>query len=240
MSAPKFTPKSLSGLIAWLDGADLTSLTIATGVSQWSDKSGNGFHAVQATGSRQPLSGVKTINGRNALQFLGNANQTYMTLSGTLLANTVITVFRNDNTTFSDYDGIIVARSSLSTKVSNSAYASGYTGDSAGTAKLLTSLGQTSVLVYLDGLAQSAANFDNFAVGVSADPITNTHNLIVTDDNASAGAMFYCIGTDTFNALGFRHWDGDIGEIIIYNRGLTAGEIAAIYTKYLKPKWGLP
>jgi hypothetical protein len=39
---------------AWFDAADQSTITISTGVSEWRDKSGNGRHATQSTGSNQP------------------------------------------------------------------------------------------------------------------------------------------------------------------------------------------
>lgn len=47
-----FTPASVASLVAWYR-ADL-GVTIATGVSQWADQSGNGYHMAQATGGNQP------------------------------------------------------------------------------------------------------------------------------------------------------------------------------------------
>lgn len=38
----------------WQDAADLSTITIATGVSEWRDKSGNNRHFTQATGTNQP------------------------------------------------------------------------------------------------------------------------------------------------------------------------------------------
>jgi hypothetical protein len=38
----------------WLDASDISTITIATGVSEWRDKSGNGANATQATAANQP------------------------------------------------------------------------------------------------------------------------------------------------------------------------------------------
>ena len=48
-----FSPQSIPGLTWWLDGADATSMTFSSGsnITQWRDKSGNGFHA---TGVNSP------------------------------------------------------------------------------------------------------------------------------------------------------------------------------------------
>jgi hypothetical protein len=51
---PAWTPARLPGLALWLSAADLSTITIATGVSEWRDKSGNGRHYSQGTGAAQP------------------------------------------------------------------------------------------------------------------------------------------------------------------------------------------
>ena len=50
----QFSPTSIANCALWLDGADASTITTATGVSQWNDKSGNGFNLTQDTGSLQP------------------------------------------------------------------------------------------------------------------------------------------------------------------------------------------
>ena len=68
-----WTPADLPGApAAWFDAADASTITATGGsVSQWSDKSGNGRHAQQATPSAQPTSGTATMGGRNVLTFGG-------------------------------------------------------------------------------------------------------------------------------------------------------------------------
>lgn len=53
--AAAWTPASIGGLKVWLDVTDAASVTVSTGASQINDLSGNGNHATQATGSRQPV-----------------------------------------------------------------------------------------------------------------------------------------------------------------------------------------
>lgn len=53
--AAAWTPASIAGLKVWLDMTDAASVTVATGASQINDLSGNGNHATQATGSKQPV-----------------------------------------------------------------------------------------------------------------------------------------------------------------------------------------
>lgn len=70
---------------AWFDADDLSTITIATGVSEWRDKSGNGRNATQTTGGNQPALSVGSFNGRNTLLFDGVDD--FMTYDGTFLVN---------------------------------------------------------------------------------------------------------------------------------------------------------
>lgn len=62
-------PSALTNLVAWYKSD--VGTTIATGVSQWNDQSGNGNNLVQATGSLQPALTSNAINGLPALTFDG-------------------------------------------------------------------------------------------------------------------------------------------------------------------------
>jgi hypothetical protein len=54
---------------AWFDAADLSTITIATGVSEWRDKSGNERHMTQATAGVQPPLDLETKNGLACIRF---------------------------------------------------------------------------------------------------------------------------------------------------------------------------
>ena len=69
---PAWTPYLLSSLRAWYDAADAATIVESGGlVSQWNDKSGAARHVTQGTGSAQPTTGVRTLNGLNVLDFDG-------------------------------------------------------------------------------------------------------------------------------------------------------------------------
>lgn len=72
MAFVPWTPADLTaGLELWLDAADASARTVASGVvSELQDKSGNNWHAQQADSSRRP--GLTTINGQDALVFDGS------------------------------------------------------------------------------------------------------------------------------------------------------------------------
>ena len=56
----------------WLDANDESTITIATGVSEWRDKSGNARNVTQATGGTQPTYTLDALNGKSVLSFSGS------------------------------------------------------------------------------------------------------------------------------------------------------------------------
>lgn len=69
--ASAFTPATLTPT-AWWDASDTATIShVAGAVTQIDDKSGNGNHFVQDTGSAQPKTGTRTINSLNVLDFDG-------------------------------------------------------------------------------------------------------------------------------------------------------------------------
>jgi len=56
----------------WLDAADLSTISVAPGVSELRDKSGNGRNFAQGTGGAQPTLTPNGLNGRNVLSFNGS------------------------------------------------------------------------------------------------------------------------------------------------------------------------
>ena len=65
----------VAGYYAWYDAADTSTITLSgSNVTQWDDKSGNGYHLTQGTDSRRPQSGTRTMNTRNVLDYSGNVD----------------------------------------------------------------------------------------------------------------------------------------------------------------------
>jgi len=73
-----FEPNSVDGLILWFDAQE--GITESSGdVSQWVDRSDNGFYATQSTAGNQPFlsESIAQINGKNAVRF-ENASSNFM------------------------------------------------------------------------------------------------------------------------------------------------------------------
>jgi hypothetical protein len=66
-----WTPAQLRTAL-WLDAADLSTISVATGASTWQDKSGNQRHFAQETGGTQPTLTPNGLNGQNVLSYNGS------------------------------------------------------------------------------------------------------------------------------------------------------------------------
>lgn len=77
-------PRAIAGLVAWFDADDIATFTLdGSAVSEWRDKSGNGYAVSQSTGNNQPLR-TGTIGGRACIDFDGSND--YLSSDGTGLA----------------------------------------------------------------------------------------------------------------------------------------------------------
>ena len=69
-AAEAFSPAGIRGLELWLDASDTNSVTVTNGrVSQWNDRSTNGFHAVQTVAESRPGYRSQLRGGLPMLQF---------------------------------------------------------------------------------------------------------------------------------------------------------------------------
>jgi hypothetical protein len=89
-----WTPADIDTAL-WLDAADTSTITTATGndVSNWADKSGNGRDMAQGTALSQPQTGSTIINGLNAIYFDGINDGMHTVAGATWLNNTEFTIF---------------------------------------------------------------------------------------------------------------------------------------------------
>lgn len=235
-------------LALWLDFSDRNTLYDATSggslvadggaIARLEDKSGNGFHATQATLNNRPLVGAGLINGRSVGVFDG-------TNDALVLSGGALDIFRNKS------QGYIFAVISSSTATSG------------GVIRALTNLGghrfgmdivTTSVTAYgrrLDNdlfitasiarpsgliLAASQANWSSGNVSAEV------NGVIGTPTNYSSGAgnssdtesNAFVIGSGIISGF----FLGNICEIVVCNSPLTADQITSL-RNYLNAKWAV-
>lgn len=221
---PAFSPLALSPM-AWFDASNAASIISSGGaVSQWSDLSGNGYHATQGTGASQPITGTRTVNGLNGLDFDGTNDQ--MTLPAGLYglsngANTAyaVVVWDSDATTQRPFSGSMTAGAYKFLKIS---------------ATLLQ--GEVGTGLSNRSVTSDLVNPHIYELKSNVSSVNMTRDGAV---GASLGAPVFSNMTD-FNISfqpGVGDWvNGIICEIFFFNRELTTAERNQI-GNYLE-RWG--
>ena len=213
----------------WYDASDSDTITESGGaVSQWDDKSGNGIHLTQGTGSDQPTTNSRTIGNLNVLDFTpndfisGNAPVT----SPSFLTNIVmiadniidngIYIALVDSSTFNQIEGLL--------GIINSKFRiGGYDG------------------TFTDARAGSPQIGTSYILGVNIES-TSSRKLYVDGENiANLTTTITPTGIDTLgvgcsiDSTPSAYINGAIGEIIYYTDANSREKIEG----YMAHKWNL-
>ena len=230
----------------WLDAADLSTITIATGVSEWRDKSPNVRHA--ATTVRKPELLLNAQNGLSAIKFTKNSATKLDTPDFSIAPNrkfcTFVVASGAGLISSSTYPRIWVAKGAGDAAALGSTYQQGYlgAGGSNGSAAFLA--GATSPIApELTGISTTlpvllTGRFGT--AGLAADNISLAIN---------GGAQTYASGrTGSLSTTGIRvgsdvsaqttsSWDSWIGEVVLTLD--ISFRLSQIIEGYLAWKWGL-
>lgn len=223
-----FLPNSLSGGVLWLDAAAPATITKdgSNKVSQWDDKFPTANNATQGTGANQPTLLIGEINGRDAISLTGGAPP-FMTLDATI-NGTDLTVFSAFVSTESNGQGTILGDSGGNERMM------AYDPDIGGDGALVTNDGTTQVIFNLTSSFKdiSVLLMNEFEVGVG-------QRLSFNGDLKKTDSYDGTIISDQIGRLGTGiQVGGNLGELLVYNRILSASEILAVEI-YLSNKWGI-
>jgi hypothetical protein len=224
-TASGFDPRRIAGISAWYDASVTSSVTIATGVSQWNDLSGNNRHVFQSTGNNQPAyTGV--INGKLALSFDGTNDKLETASAVTLMGadygmSGFCVATRNLGTTIAAQDDFSSPRpwswrGRWSTGI-------GYFHG----ANVLTLTVPDNSDPFVGTVQQSGAgvsvryNGGTFATSATAPPAVQFNKVLVVGAISSSS-----------------YYGSLIAELIFYARELTTSERQAV-ERYLGKKWGI-
>lgn len=224
LSVDTILPNRIPNLTLWLDAADASTITnVAGAVSQWNDKSGNGNNVTQAVGAQQPITGTRTVNGLNGIDFDGSDDN--LSVPATAFnygASTCIYVHFPDVTT-----NLAVINSNGSGGASTRFFFNNQQiaiGNGARTRPVLTS-GSTLVNV---------ARVNKTGSSVQRAIWNNEPELSDSISRLGIGTIF-TIGT---NGSGLTPYNGIMCEILFWQRELNNAEVNQILS-YLKKKWGV-
>lgn len=225
--AAPFVPSNLADLKLWLDASDPSTITQSGGsISQWSDKSPNGNNATQSSGTSQPITGTRTINGLNTVDFDGVND--FLTVPSGLYTissgpNTAFVVFATDNTAIEQR---IVSGASTAIRwglvLNSGSPLTAYNGSGVTQSVTLDTLQHIFDMTRSGAFLTSCYDGVNGATGSSASDVTSTSMAIGRKSNS--GPVYF---------------DGLLGEIIMYSRALSNDDANAVRA-YLKTKWNTP
>jgi len=246
-------PSSLAP-VAWFDASDTSTITASSGaVSQWNDKSGNGYNLSQATGLNQPTTGTRTQNGLNVIDFDGSND---WLRTGNVIAQ-IVTSKAMSIFWVVKSDTVAAARAMLSIGRTNWDIATCFAALQEANSVLSTGIGigdgdpnnpkfvayshiQATVepRCYAMTVSGSAGTFDTYVnkhdgidtVLAGAMPVTS----FLT---SSSGDLRVTVGARQGTSPGV-FWDGWIGEIVIFDRSLSTADRTNI-RDYLMAKWAI-
>lgn len=217
-----FSPNQLTSLTLWYDASTVTGVTSGNALSQWDDLSSNDNHAVQATGDNQPLWVDNVVNGNAIIRFDGND---FLQLTAII-----------PNTDYDDYTSFVVMKQRTSgtqmiALATDGVYGAPFTVQDIGDG-----------FIYIAGKSNYAAttggNQNTFQYFTTT---SNTGTLGLRINGIDKSMIPAGISGGSFTYIcrrGGDYGDGDIAELLFYNRFLTETEILSVET-YLKAKYGL-
>ncbi|MCA1590977.1 MAG: hypothetical protein LC734_11470, partial [Acidobacteria bacterium] len=167
--ASGFSPASISGLQLWLKADALAGLADGTAVSSWTDSSGNGRAAAQASGTLQPLYKTAIVNSLPVVRFDGSND---FLRTGNFTVNQPITVFAVVKAAALGADEIIFDSANSSPRAVLDLSTTGPSGEAYAGASLLNSAVTASRFQLWSAIFNGASSklaFDG-AAGVTGDP----------------------------------------------------------------------
>jgi hypothetical protein len=250
-SQESFTPASIANLKAWYDASDTGTITASgSAVTQWNDKSGNAYNVTQGTAAQRPVTGTRTQNGLNMIDFQSNDVLVAATASDwTFMSNaTGCTVFVAAFYDTDNVDRIIyTTNGSTTANVGHEAYVGagdslsadtsrGVGGTLVSNALALGTLTDNSAKYFslkVDNANATAANRLLARINAGAETGGNVQTGTVS---TSAPATPLFIGA--YNTSGASGFNGGMCEMIFYSGILSDANILLV-NDYLAAKWAI-
>jgi len=232
--ASGFNPKSISGLKLWLDATDSSTLTLnGSAVSEWRDKSGNGFHFSQGTSNNQPTY-TATINGKAAIAFDGtNDGLDRINVTNSSVADATgacAFVVYEISGTDSQYAAFRTSTSNSGHERFNTTTFHTYFRNARFVG--LSPAPPSSGRVLLTSSSDVAADLQTLRVNGASLQTQSCASTFATWRALFGGSANWAVGYDGSYLL------GSVGEVIVIGRSVTATEIATV-EKALAKKWGI-
>ena len=236
-------PGSISNLLGWWDASDLATITESGGnVTQWDDKSGNGWHMTvePINADEGPVTGSRTKNGLNVLDFQnsagalappGQALETSASMRPLAVEYQMFVVFVQDAT---------AANVQYPAWFGSAGTGHGIDIPASGTAARVFISAGGAVSATGDSVATGTWRLVTGTFGDNLEPLTIRDNGVTTGEDESNGSPTDDIAlTVGARAAAQRLLDGAIAEILIYQPHISTSDRDAV-EEYLIFKWGIP
>ena len=212
-----------SSVKAWYR-ADL-GITIATGVSQWNDQSGNGRHLIQSTGSKQPTL-VTASFGLPAVRFDGSNDYMFTSAFGLGQPFTVFIVYKSVTIGAAVTNDVIFDGTgpSVTTAIGTDTVPRSYLF--AGNALVGSQIASSSY-VYAEAVFNGASSF-----------LLANGSTVVSGDAGAQNPDGFTLGAAFTSNTGTRNTNIEVAEVIILNVVPTTDQTRLI-ENYLRARYVL-
>lgn len=242
-AASTFVPTDITGLAQWLDFSDANTLYTDAGTTkvssdgdaiyQANDKSGNNKHATQTTAGYRPLYKTGIQNSKSIARFDGsddyllpNTNE----IEGS--AWTLFIAFKGSNSAglyiAGRYDVTFSSKYGCGCAIYNGKYG-------------IASISNSGLQYLVTNTTYTNWNIATFKAKTSENEMFVNGASIGTDSSTPTPYAGYTpsIGRYVGTGATFGHpLNGDIGEIVLYNSGLSTTDIGKV-NLYLNNKWAI-
>lgn len=216
----------------WVDAADISTISVATGISEWRDKSGNNRHFSQTTTSLQPTLQPENLNGLATILFDGQKYVANSVASLSVTSETSITLLKRSAsaTTFSRF----FTKANTANDVT---YVTILYGDGAATGQIGSYIGGMRSVITVN-----ADVWEIFSCTHTGAELTNrtpqvagaayAHTLSTNYDRFAIAYDFFALGN------GGELNGGSVAETIYFTSALSSRDRNAC-EGYLAWKWGV-
>lgn len=234
---------TIAGQVLWLDAADATTVRDADGdnaatgtggsnngfsgtVRTWVDKSGSGFNVTNNTAAQQPVYNAAGLNGKGVLTFDGTNDR---------LTNAGASITGNDYTAFIVFNRTTAAARDAVFELGNGGSRNAIFINDAGSNRIGYYVNST---FYNSSSTYTAGTYEVVSVVhdiTTASFFRNGASQFSGTTLSRAGTTGIFVGDDS---SGGDELQGNIAEIIVYDRDLTSDERHDV-ENYLASKWNL-
>jgi PKD repeat protein len=230
------TPAAIPDLALWL-AADTGVTTVGGAVSQWDDISGNGHNAVQTVAACRPLLQAGTGNNNNLINYkpmlrFDGSNDSLIGVTIPGINSSSVTVF-----VLAQGDNMAAAERGM---FSINKFNNGFWFERGTSTQSLALWNNNSIVRQNNTLPNAGFIFKVLEVRKT---LGTTTELFI--NNTAAGSSTVAAATGAFTNANYvigksiSSWLGEIAEVIVYTRALTASERQQVQT-YLYNKYAPP